>query len=204
MGNYWFSSTSNMPNAYDTGLAEVTIHSDGKMTDMSVLTEAADLATVLDGLKELPQIDKRNIFLMGRSQGGYVSTYVGTKRRDEIRGMVLLYPAYMIQDDVIERTDNGKHIAKEPVFLDYRVGEIYDRDALAVDIYEGMSDFTGSVLLIHGTADPLVPYAYSLKARELFPNAELVTVPGAGHGFEGEDLAKVKEIVLHFVQENIV
>lgn len=32
LGNYWFSSTSNMPNAYDTGLAEVTIHSDGKMT----------------------------------------------------------------------------------------------------------------------------------------------------------------------------
>ncbi|MBP5265255.1 MAG: CapA family protein [Lachnospiraceae bacterium] len=33
LGNYWFSSTSNMPTAYDTGLAEVTIHSDGK-TDL--------------------------------------------------------------------------------------------------------------------------------------------------------------------------
>jgi poly-gamma-glutamate synthesis protein (capsule biosynthesis protein) len=33
LGNYWFSSTSNMPTAYDTGLAQVTVHSDGK-TDL--------------------------------------------------------------------------------------------------------------------------------------------------------------------------
>lgn len=32
LGNYWFSSTSNMPTAYDTGLAEVCIHSDGEIS----------------------------------------------------------------------------------------------------------------------------------------------------------------------------
>ena len=41
------------------------IKSDGKMTEMSVLTEAADMNTVLDGILALDIIDKNNIFAMG-------------------------------------------------------------------------------------------------------------------------------------------
>ncbi|MDD6551642.1 MAG: CapA family protein [Lachnospiraceae bacterium] len=33
LGNFYFSSTMNMPRAYDTGLARITIDSDGKLTE---------------------------------------------------------------------------------------------------------------------------------------------------------------------------
>lgn len=50
--------------------------SDGSTTDMSILTQAADLMAVLDGFLAMPAVERNNIFLYGASQGGYVATYV--------------------------------------------------------------------------------------------------------------------------------
>ena len=66
------------------------IKSDGEMTEMSVLTEAADMDTVLDGILTLDSIDKNNIFAMGGSQGGFVATYIAGTRPDDIKGLIAL------------------------------------------------------------------------------------------------------------------
>nr|MBQ4458674.1 alpha/beta fold hydrolase [Clostridia bacterium] len=179
------------------------IRSDGKMTEMSVLTEEKDLNIVLDGLKENPQIDKENIFLLGRSQGGYVSTLVASERSKEIKGMVLLYPAYVIQDDVMERTESGKHFEPSSTFLSHTVSDIYDRDALSVDIYARMRKYSGEVLIIHGTDDQTVPIAYSCEAIETFPHAKIEIIDGGGHGFIGKDNDKAMKISLDFIKENL-
>ena len=50
------------------------IKSDGKMTEMSVLTEAEDLTIILDNLKADSRFKPEQIFLFGESQGGFVST----------------------------------------------------------------------------------------------------------------------------------
>ena len=178
------------------------IRSDGKMTEMSVLTEARDLEIILDGLKKLPEIDRNNIFLMGRSQGGYVATLVGAERKDEIKGLLLHYPAYVIQDDVIERTGNGERFEPLSSFLGHTVSDIYDRDAYSVDIYARMRRFTGTVLILHGSDDQTVPISYSYEAVETFPHADLVTIEGAGHGFENNDDLKARELSLNFIKEN--
>ena len=114
---------------------------DRKDYDHSLLRQAMHL-------KENLQIDKENIFLLGRSQGGYVSTLVASERNKEIKGMILLYPAYVIQDDVMERTDNGKHFEPLSSFLNHTVSDIYDRDAFAIDIYARMRKYSGNVLII--------------------------------------------------------
>ena len=43
--------------------------------------------------------------------------------------------------------------------------------------------YTGPVLIIHGTEDPLVAPSYSIKAARLYRNCELRWIDGAGHGF---------------------
>lgn len=48
--------------------------SEGQMTDMSVLTEQADLEGALATVREQDFADSKNIFLLGASQGGVVST----------------------------------------------------------------------------------------------------------------------------------
>ena len=59
---------------------------------MSVLTEKADLEAVLDEVMRWECVNTDSIYLMGNSQGGYVSTLVAAERPDDIRAIILIYP----------------------------------------------------------------------------------------------------------------
>ena len=102
-----FSENGFAVYAFDFAGGGVLSRSDGKMTEMSVLTEAADLNTVIDGLKDRNEFDPENIFLFGGSQGGFVATYVASARPSDIRALVVLYPAYVLQDDAADLSMNS-------------------------------------------------------------------------------------------------
>ena len=62
------------------------------------------------------------------------------------------------------------------------------RDGILNDIVQGevlpewpLGQITTPALVIHGTADPLVPYALGQAAAGALPNAQLLTLEGAGH-----------------------
>ena len=151
------------------------IQSDGELTDMSVLTEAADMNVVMDELAVRP---------------------------DDVRGLVLLYPAYVLQDDAWARTLDPSNIPEYDDVLGTTVGRVYTADILTFDIYDVMSHYTGPVLIIHGTDDSIVPIQYSRRAVEVMPNAELVEIAGADHGFMGADDQQARSLMLAFVQEH--
>lgn len=67
--------------------------------EMTVLTEKEDLSTVLDYVKNQPFVDSNHIFLMGCSQGGFVSALLAAERENEIEKLILNYPALCICDD---------------------------------------------------------------------------------------------------------
>ena len=73
--------------------------SDGDTADMTVLTEREDLATVLAYVQALPYTDNDRIVLWGFSQGGFVSALAAARIGEQIRGLVLIYPAFCIPDD---------------------------------------------------------------------------------------------------------
>ena len=79
--------------------------SDGKTTEMSVLTEAQDLEAVLDELKKSNRVKKDEIFLMGKSQGAFVSTIVATRRPEEIKALIGLYSGYFLEDMAREEVE---------------------------------------------------------------------------------------------------
>ena len=54
--------------------------SDGKTTDMSVLTEVKDLEAVISYVQNLPYVNPADLLLMGCSQGGFVSALTAAKR----------------------------------------------------------------------------------------------------------------------------
>lgn len=178
------------------------IQSDGKTTEMSVLTEAADMAVVLDGIAALDKIDSQNIFLAGQSQGGFVASYVAGTQPDRVRALVAIFPAYVLQDDAKKRTE-GRELPETEEMMGLLLGRIYAEDAMSFDIYDVIENYPGPVLLIHGTADQLVPIAYSRRAVEVFPSAKLVEIEGAGHGFSGVDEERSIQLSLEFVKENI-
>ena len=180
-----------------------SIKSDGQITEMSVLTEASDLNAVIDELKEDERISKDHLFLMGQSQGGFISTYIAASR-DDIKGLIGFYPAYVLQDDAWKQYSKLEDVPDTYVTpLGIRVGKIYWQDATSFDIYDMMEDCEVPALIIHGTNDNIVPLSYAQKAVETLPNAELLTIQGAGHGFSGGDNVKAINASLEFLNNNL-
>ncbi|MBR4485459.1 MAG: alpha/beta hydrolase, partial [Erysipelotrichaceae bacterium] len=175
--------------------------SDGKTTEMSVLSEAEDLETVIDHFQKDERIEK--ILLMGKSQGAYVSTLVASKRPKEIAGLIGLYSGFMLRDKVEEELEKYEEIPEEEVLLWLKVGRKYFEDLLSTDIYESMKHCSMDVLLIHGDKDDVAPISYSEKALNYFPKARLVTLKGADHGFHGPEREDVVKRVREFVQCHI-
>jgi len=171
--------------------------SDGSTTDMSVLTEGEDLSAVLEMAKALPFVDERNIFLMGESQGGLVSALVGAKDPTAIKGLILLYPAFRIEDDFNGFKSRGEPWPRSQFGVP--IGKRYADDARALDTYATISKFTGNVLILHGDWDSMVPLSYSQKAINAYQSATLVVMPGAGHGFNGQDLTLAGEKAVTFI-----
>ena len=173
--------------------------SGGSLTEMSVLTEAGDLEAVLCHMRAQAMVDPDRIFLWGNSQGGYVSTYIAGKYPDWVRGLILLYPAYVIPEIAREIAGSFSSMPKVLDHWDTRVGRIYVEDALAVDIYGQMEKYPGKVLIVHGDKDELVPIRCSEEAVKHFPNVEFYIQEGSGHGFEGPYRQRMKELAEKYV-----
>ena len=179
------------------------IKSDGKMTEMSVLTEAEDLIVIFDNLKTDARFKAEQIFLFGESQGGFVSTYVAAMHPADVAGLVLLYPAFVLHDDARRRTPDQERIPDTMKLLGKTVGQIYNKDVLSFDIYTLMPQYSGKTLIIHGSDDSLVPLSYSERAVKTFPDAKLIKLDGAGHVFYGNAMRKAAEDAVQFVQRII-
>ncbi|MDO4285411.1 MAG: YqiA/YcfP family alpha/beta fold hydrolase [Eubacteriales bacterium] len=173
--------------------------SDGSMTEMSVLTERDDMEAVLDGLCSCTFVDAENIFLMGESQGGFVAALLAAKRPEDVRGLVLFYPALVIPDNARAQFDSADDVPETSRVFGMTVGRNYYTDILAMDPFAEISVYTGDVLIVHGDQDSIVPISYSSQAAEAYPSAELVTISGGGHGFYGTQLEMACADAVDFV-----
>lgn len=174
--------------------------SDGSTLEMSIFTEQADLEAVIDMMQEQDFVDKENFFLMGTSQGGVVSAITAAAHKEEVKGMILFYPAFVLVDDTKERFECVQDIPDTYDQMWMTVGRAYAENLLDYDVYEAISAYDKDVLLIHGDADSIVPLSYSEKAAELYDSARLEVLPGAGHGFYGKDAEQAAAWVLEYLE----
>ena len=174
------------------------------MLEMSVLTEAEDLRTVIAGVLEMPEVDRDNLFLMGGSQGGYIASIVAPEYNGVIRGMVNLYPGFVIPSDAQKRMDREGYDPENIQVMGRRIGHVYNTDAVSFDGYEKASGYAGPVLMIHGDADEIVPISFSEKALEIYPDGDLMVIHGAGHGFEGKDFEMAARAIEDFIKEHTI
>lgn len=159
--------------------------SSGTMQEMSVLTEADDLSAVMDWARGQERVDRRALFLLGSSQGGYVSMYVASERPDDVAALGLFFPAFCIGDDARARTERNAGVVADEVHVGPNVvGRRYDEDALSVDIFARIREYAGDVFIIHGNQDTIVPVEYARRAAQAFPGrCDLEIIEGFGHGF---------------------
>ena len=177
--------------------------SDGKQQDMTVLNEISDLFAIIQYAKDLGYKD---IYLLGQSQGGVVSSMAAGYYHDLIKGLILLAPAATLKDDAIKGTLMGKNYDPQniPDEIDtgwYKVGGNYFRVAQLLPIYEVAKQFKGPVLLIHGTNDTVVDPIASKRYNEVYENCEFHLVEGENHNISNHrDLAL--EYIKQFLTKN--
>lgn len=174
--------------------------SEGEVTDMSVLTEAQDLMNVMDSLKELDYIDGSQVFLFGLSQGGFVSAYTAAQRPDEVKGLILFYPAFVLQENCWKNHSSVDDIPETEEMMGVTVGAIYSRDAMSFDIYDEIGKYTGDVLICHGDKDTMVDLSYSERAAEVYENAELKVIKYGEHGFQGKLAREATEYAVEYLK----
>lgn len=172
--------------------------SDGSTTEMSVLTEAADLKAVIDTLKSFPGINADNISLIGFSQGSYVSSIVAMQRPKEIKRLFLMSPAFLIADFPMYALFYG--FRKTFQFGNMLLGNRYIKDIKAFSVFDHMNEYKNPVMIFHGTADDMAPIGYSKRAMKKFPDAVLKKIPGAGHGLYGH-IEEIQEEIIRVLKE---
>lgn len=172
--------------------------SDGDMRDMTVFTEAEELEMVMEELGKLEYIDKEQIFLVGESQGGFVSALAAVRNPQKVKAICLWYPAFVIPDDARKYFPDGK--VTDRLQFGLPVGKAYSESVIEMDIYEEIKSYSGRVLIIHGDRDGVVPLSYSERALKSYKDASLYVMKGADHGFEGEDSAKARMLTIDFIK----
>ena len=177
--------------------------SDGSNSEMSILTEASDLESVLAAAKTWDFVDPDKIVLLGGSMGGLVTTVVGSTHQDEIAGMILMYPALSAKDDSGAEQYQSEDDVPEDVSLFggwIHVGKNYITDLWTVDFDQLLSSYQGHMLLLHGDKDSTVPLSYSEAAREIIPDCEFYVIKDGGHEFFGQPFEDAMSYILPYLE----
>ena len=169
--------------------------SGGNMLEMSLETEVSDLRCVMDAAKASSYVDPKSLYLMGESMGGMVSAIAGSRYMDEVKGLILWYPAFNIPDDTKRRMKKGI----KDVF-GMRISDDFDSVAVNIDPVIIQENFNKPVLIIHGDKDKIVPIEYSKQAVDAYEHAMLHSIPGAGHGFSGDERIVAKTASISFIK----
>lgn len=189
---------------YDFNGGGLFSKSDGKSTEMSVLTEVRDLEAVIEAVLKHEKADASRLTLMGCSQGGFVSALVAAKMGAAVEKLILFYPALSIPDDARKGQmlmakfdpENIKDLIRcGPM----KLGRIYVDDVIQMDAFAEISAYEGPVLILHGTADTAVDVSNSKKAAEVYKNCRLELLEGAGHGFFKQNKVRAYELLKEFV-----
>ena len=110
---------------------------------------------------------------MGLSQGGFVSALTAGQIPEKVAKLILMYPAISMAGDArMGKMQQAEFDPADPpetiMHGKMKLGKIYPLDAQSLHEFEGLVPFKGPVLIIHGTADPIVNVAYSKQAWKTY------------------------------------
>ncbi len=173
--------------------------SGGTFTDSTITKEVADLGTVVDALKEY------NVCYVGHSMGGAVGV-LRTATDERIRALVSL--AGMVHTKAFAEREFGD-VTPDKGFMwddpDCPLSQTYVDDMATIDsVAKHASKFDVPWLLVHGTADDIVPPEDS---HDILQHANeqtvLLELPGVDHVFSDEGTAIMVEKVTAWINEKL-
>lgn len=186
---------------YDFCGGSLRSKSEGNPLEMSIPTEQSDLKAVVNKVMSLDFVNNDKVFLYGESQGGFVSALVAVELKDKLAGLALLYPAFCIPDDWLNR--NETVLPESFNIMGMTLSRKFYYEVPRYDVFEYVSAFTKPVLLMHGTEDFVVQLSYAQKAAKSFKNCRLELFDGQGHGFAPKEREEACSMVTEFVKTQL-
>ena len=173
--------------------------SEGDFQHMTVPNEVEDAKHVVAYVSDLRYVDK--IAIVGHSQGGVVAAMTaGELEAGDIAAVALMAPAAVLRDDAIRGNTMGKTYdpLDPPEYVELwgnqRLGRDYIKSAFRLPIYETAAKYQGPALIVHGTADRVVPYTYGLRFHDIWPRSQYVELEAYDHGFS-QNIYRTTDIV---------
>lgn len=154
--------------------------SDGDFYDTSCLKQAQEGEAILDFARSLPDVDVGRIALLGMSLGGCVATLVAGTREDQLKGLILLAPAFRY-------VEKYQKLYQTHDFFwhgNLQVGRSFLDDALGTDFKKILQTLTIPVRFFHGTGDKSVEPAVSQEFSTYPKDSELTLIEATDHGFD--------------------
>ena len=185
--------------------------SEGEFKDMTVPNEIEDAKKVVEYVRDLRWVS--DLAIAGHSQGGVVASMTAGQLSEEqgesvFKVVVLMAPAAVLREDAIRGNTMGKQYDPfdpgEYVELwgGLKLGGNYIRTAFSLPIYETAAKYQGPALIIHGTADRVVPYTYGERFHQIWPKSELVIQDYFDHGFS-QNIYRTTDIVSDYLIQQL-
>lgn len=185
--------------------------SEGEFKDMTVPNEIEDAKKVVEYVRDLRWVS--DLAIAGHSQGGVVASMTAGQLSEEqgepaFKAVVLMAPAAILREDAIRGNTMGKQYDPfdpgEYVELwgGLKLGGNYIRTAFSLPIYETAAKYQGPALIIHGTADRVVPYTYGERFHQIWPKSELVIQDYFDHGFS-QNIYRTTDIVSDYLIQQL-
>ena len=185
--------------------------SECEFKDMTVPNEIQDAKKVVEYVRDLRYVS--DLAIVGHSQGGVVASMTAGQLSEELgapafKAVALMAPAAVLRDDAIRGSTMGKSYDPfdpgEYVELwgGLKLGGNYIRTAFTLPIYETAAKYQGPALIVHGTADRVVPYTYGERFHQIWPNSQLVIQDYFDHGFS-QNIYSSTDIVAEYLIKHL-
>lgn len=212
-----YNSSHGEPEPYAKGLAKSgyanvifdfcgggnASKSDGKTTDMSVFTEQRDVEAVIQLLSTFDWVDMDQVYLMGYSQGGLVSSITAAANPDKIAGLILVYPALLIPDHARNVHPKEAWTADCYPVMGMDLSHVYYDQLLDYDVYEDVKKYKGPVSIIYGDKDSVTAFNSMERAEAAFTTTEFHVIADGTHGFPpSEHKIATINFALDFLQKH--
>ena len=174
--------------------------SSGLSTDMTIFTEKSNLLAVFRYIQSLPNVDKERIFLHGGSQGGLVTALTTEEVADDVRGLILYYPAFNIPDDWRAMHPDADKIPEVIDFWELKLGKVFAESIRDFKPFEHIGSYSKNVLLFYGARDAIVKRSYMDRVKNSYRHCDLIIYPEEEHGFTPATAIKAREEILSFME----
>lgn len=168
--------------------------SEGRFEEATVSKEVGDLGAVLDAHAD------RTLTYVGHSMGAAVGV-LRAARDERIRRLVSLGGMVEVHEFAQRKFGElqpGRDLMWDKPECPLSQGFMDDMAAIG-SVVDHAADVRVPWLLVHGTADTVVPPKDSLAAAERAPAAELCELEGADHVFSGDAAADMARVVVDWL-----